>query len=94
MPIIQMEYTKTNKFPRKSPHDLYYARIKAVREFLPKNWRTILFEEYPEYDTKVGYNFVHNVINMRTADIYLTEKIEQISRKYMETHESSIKPIS
>ena len=60
------------------PNDLISARIDAIKPLLPKNWKEILIEKYPEYNTIKGGAFINNALAKRTFDVLFTERLEEI----------------
>jgi hypothetical protein len=68
-----------NNTLRKSPNDAYKARVKAIKEKLPKNFREIIYEKFPKYNTAKGAMLINNVVALRSPDITLTEILEQIA---------------
>lgn len=53
-------------------------RITSLKPHLPKGWRKILCEEYPEYDTMKGQHKVSNVMSLHSTDLELTERLEKL----------------
>jgi hypothetical protein len=52
------------------------ARVLAVRPRLPQNIRTLVLDEYPEYDTAQGSRKLNNVLAFASSDRRLTEILE------------------
>lgn len=76
---------------RQSPNDMYRARVEKVKPFLPKNFREIIFEKFPEYNTSSNSNLIMNVLAGRSSDVRLTEILEQIALKTPEpTNQTTI----
>jgi len=55
-----------------------HERIDAVRPLLPKGYKNILIEMYPEYNTIRGSNLISNIIAYRSSDEKLTAALEEI----------------
>ncbi len=64
---------------RINPRKIYSKRIQVVKKKLPKNYKAVLIQYHPEYNTIAGAALINNVITGRTADIKLTEILEQIA---------------
>jgi hypothetical protein len=54
---------------------------------MPKNYRMLLIEKYPEYNTVSGGELVRNVLRLRSADVLLTERLEEIVKEWEEKQE-------
>ena len=66
---------------RVKPIDHLKEKVKTIKEKLPKNFRSILLEKYPEYNTISGGTLVTNVMRFRSSDVLLTERLEEIVRE-------------
>jgi hypothetical protein len=53
-------------------------RIISIREKLPANWRAIVFQKYPKYNTNLGVNLLNNVIALRSTNEEVTAILEDI----------------
>lgn len=67
------------EFKRVSPTAEYTQRVKKIKALLPKNYKEILFANYPEYNTAKGAILIQNVVAQRSADIVVTEILERIA---------------
>jgi hypothetical protein len=62
------------------PGDNLKGRIKAIKDRLPDNWKEILCETMPEYDSLKGANILRNVISGKsTPSVELCEAMEKIA---------------
>lgn len=63
-----------------SPSKYFKSRVKKIKNDLPKDWRSIVMNHFPEYDSAVGLRLMNNVHKGNSADMRLTEIMEQISK--------------
>ena len=64
---------------RQDPSRHYKKRVAAIKDKLPRIYRRILFEHYPEYNCHEGLTLLSNVICLRGSDVRLTEILERIA---------------
>jgi len=55
------------------------SRIEAIKNKLPKNYRSIIISKYPQYDSYSGTSLINNVMNLKSTDEALTEILEKIA---------------
>ena len=53
------------------------AKLKPLL-YEVKEWRSKLIRKYPEYNTIYWGNFINNMLNAKTTDQLLTERLEAI----------------
>jgi len=71
--------TTTKKPLRVDPGKACKDRVKKIKMYLPISYKQIILENFPEYETEKGHNLITYVINLRAADLRLTEILEQIA---------------
>ena len=62
---------------RKSPDQMYKERVISIKDKLPKNFRQIIYDTFPEYNTAKGAILINNVVVGRSPDVRLTEILLQ-----------------
>lgn len=70
---------EVKNFKRVSPSAAFIKRVKSAKVDLPKDYKKIIYTNYPEYNTHEGSVLVQNVVACRTADVVLTEILEKIA---------------
>jgi hypothetical protein len=71
-----------NKPPKFNPEVAKLKeRVKVVRTKLPKGYRDIFFETYPQYNSYRGAQLVNNVLVGQATDITVTELLEDLAEK-------------
>jgi hypothetical protein len=72
------------KIQRINPAAELKNKIKKLKDDkrLPKDFRDILIERYPEYNTLEGGKLVEAVFLRRAADLRLTSIFEEIADEY------------
>lgn len=66
----------------KKTSEILKNRIKICKKLLPNNWRQLVVNLAPEYDSLKGARLMDNVFKLRSSDLRLTELIEEIVTKY------------
>ncbi|MGZ3867363.1 MAG: hypothetical protein ACXVC2_12675 [Bacteroidia bacterium] len=56
-------------------------RAKAIAHLLPRGYRDIINEKYPEYNNVKGYQLISNVVAGRSPHQELTKILEAIVQK-------------
>lgn len=57
------------------------TRVIAVKELLPKSGITsFLINIYPEYNNVKGRSLLSNVLQLRQADLQVTERLEKLAK--------------
>ena len=70
----------TKGSPLRVPPTDYKKRVKAIKNSLPRAYRKIVFQHYPEYNSSdQNRRLLNSVMNLRTADVRLTEILESIA---------------
>lgn len=62
----------------KDTRALLKERVAAVKQRLPKNWRKLVFEKMPEFNTHSGSTLLTNVLAGRSTDYRITAILESI----------------
>lgn len=62
-----------------TPSQACKARVKAVRDKLPRTWREIFFSHYPNWREGALRRLLENVFAMNSANIQVTEVLEGIA---------------
>jgi hypothetical protein len=78
-------------FKRRLPKQerlLLYGRVATAKNSLPKDWRKILVEKYPEYDSLEMAEFLTRVHSIRTADLAITIILEEIAAQQRKEKEA------
>ena len=65
---------------RVDPGKACKKRVADIKPILPRSYRQILFSNYPEYQQHYGAQLLNNVMNLRAADMRLTEILEKIAK--------------
>lgn len=69
----------TKTIDKTKPGEDLKERVRAIKDQLPTNWKEILADQFPEYDSLKGANMFRNVISGRQApDITLCQRMEQL----------------
>lgn len=55
------------------------SRVLSIRPRLPKNVRSLVFKDHPEYDTATGSTKLNNVLSGAGSDLALTEILEALA---------------
>jgi hypothetical protein len=61
-----------------NPIEELKKRISVLKPNLPANYRTIFFEENPQYDNHKGVALLNNVLYLKSTDVFITDALEEI----------------
>ena len=69
---------------RTRPKNEYKERIQAIKPQLKqiKGYRKLLFGRYPEYNNLEGTYLLDNAVRLKTTDVQLTERLEEIVKEW------------
>lgn len=56
----------------------FFKEMKSLRKEMPKNWRTVFFKRYPDYDNHKGTMHVENVYYLRSTDALVMDAFKEI----------------
>lgn len=69
---------------RVDPHAGYVQRVEKIKGNLPRNFRNIVYQHYPEYNSEDGRELINNVLALRTVCTRLTEILERIEKRELQ----------
>lgn len=76
---------------RTDPNKAFKARVAKVAGKLPRNYRDIIYSNYPAYNTERGRKLIANVVDGRSPDMHLTEILEAIAAGKLKLKIKSLK---
>lgn len=79
---MQEVFNNTLEDSHKTGNDLLKEKVRNVKSRLPKNWRKILVDRYPEYDSLRMGTLLNNVFNLRATDVKITSVLEEIASEF------------
>lgn len=56
----------------------YRNRVKVIKDRLPRNYRKVLYTNFPELNTHEGKVLINNVMSFQKTHVGITEALEQI----------------